>query len=70
MWIEVGPKSHIELKGTGGSIVDKAAKGGDRLTRAHAAQNGVTLGPEHGELGTNFCYLGVSDCKRLIARGR
>jgi hypothetical protein len=29
-----------------------------RLTRAHAAQGGVTLGPEQGELGANFCYLG------------
>jgi hypothetical protein len=25
---------------------------------AHAAQGGVTLGPEQGELGANFCYLG------------
>jgi hypothetical protein len=29
-----------------------------RLTQAHAAQGGVTLGPEQGELGANFCYLG------------
>jgi len=29
-----------------------------RLTRAHAAQGGVTLGLEQGELGANFCYLG------------
>jgi hypothetical protein len=25
---------------------------------AHAAQGGVTLGPEQGELRANFCYLG------------
>jgi hypothetical protein len=31
-----------------------------RLIRAHAAQGGVTLGPEQGELGANFCYLGGS----------
>jgi hypothetical protein len=31
-----------------------------RLTRAHVAQGGVTLGPEQGELGANFCYLGNS----------
>jgi hypothetical protein len=30
-----------------------------RLTRAHAAQGGVTLGPEQGELGANFSHLGV-----------
>ena len=30
-----------------------------RLIRAHAAQGGVTLGPEQGELGANFCYLGL-----------
>ena len=29
-----------------------------RLIQAHAAQGGVTLGPEQGELGANFCYLG------------
>jgi hypothetical protein len=29
-----------------------------RLTGAHAAQGGVTLGPEQGELGANFCHLG------------
>ena len=29
-----------------------------RLTQAHAAQGGVTLGLEQGELGANFCYLG------------
>jgi hypothetical protein len=29
------------------------------LTRAHAAQGGVTLGPEQGEPGANFCYLGM-----------
>jgi hypothetical protein len=28
------------------------------FTRAHAAQGGVTLGPEQGDLGANFCYLG------------
>jgi hypothetical protein len=28
------------------------------LTRAHAAQGSVTLEPEQGELGANFCYLG------------
>jgi hypothetical protein len=37
-----------------------------RLTRAHVAQGGVTLGPEQGELGANFCYLGhihrLRDC--------
>ena len=26
--------------------------------RARAAQGAVTLGPEHGELGANFCHLG------------
>jgi hypothetical protein len=31
-----------------------------RLTRAHAAQGGVTLGPEQGEVGANFCYLGAA----------
>ena len=30
------------------------------LASAHAAQGGVTLGPEQGGLGANFCYLGVS----------
>jgi hypothetical protein len=30
-----------------------------RLTRAHAAQGGVTLGPEQGELGAIFCHLGA-----------
>jgi len=29
-----------------------------RLTRAYAAQGGVTLGLEQGELGANFCHLG------------
>jgi hypothetical protein len=29
-----------------------------RLTRAHAAQGGVTLGPGQGEAGANFCHLG------------
>jgi hypothetical protein len=29
------------------------------LTQAHAAQGGVTLGPEQGELGANFCHLGI-----------
>jgi hypothetical protein len=28
------------------------------LTRAHAAQGGITLGPEQGEFGASFCYLG------------
>jgi hypothetical protein len=28
------------------------------LTRPHAAQGGVTLGLEQGELGANFCHLG------------
>jgi hypothetical protein len=28
------------------------------FTRAHAAQGGVTLGPEQGEFGASFCYLG------------
>jgi hypothetical protein len=31
---------------------------GVSLTRAHAAQGGVNLGPEQGELGANFCHLG------------
>src|SRR4051812_42985004 len=30
-------------------------EGSPRLTRA---QGGVTLGPEQGELGANFCHLG------------
>jgi hypothetical protein len=30
------------------------------LTRAHAAQGGITLGPEQGELEANFCHLGRS----------
>jgi hypothetical protein len=29
------------------------------LGRAHAAQGGVTLEPEQGELGANFCSLGM-----------
>jgi hypothetical protein len=29
-----------------------------REVRARAAQGGVTLGPEQGELGANFCHLG------------
>jgi hypothetical protein len=29
-----------------------------RLTLAHAAQGGITLGPEQGELEANFCCLG------------
>jgi hypothetical protein len=29
-----------------------------RLTRAHAAQGGVTLGLEQGEPGAVFCHLG------------
>jgi hypothetical protein len=37
-----------------------------RLTRAYAAQGGVTLGPEQGELGPNFCYLGGVDVSRPI----
>jgi hypothetical protein len=28
-----------------------------RLTQAHAAQGGVTLGPEQGDLGANFVIL-------------
>ena len=28
-----------------------------KLIQAHAAQGGVTLGPEQGELGANFGYL-------------
>jgi hypothetical protein len=37
-----------------------------RLTRAYAAQGGVTLGLEQGELGANFCHLGE---KSLEIRG-
>jgi hypothetical protein len=38
--------------------------GGARLSRAHAAQGGVTLGPEQGELGVNFCILAAkSSCE-------
>jgi hypothetical protein len=29
------------------------------LTRAPAAQGGVTLGPEQGEPRADFCYLGT-----------
>ena len=29
-----------------------------QVTRAHAAQGGVTLGPEQRELGANFCDVG------------
>jgi hypothetical protein len=32
-------------------------QGSSRLTRL---QGGVTLGPEQGELGANFCYLGLA----------
>jgi hypothetical protein len=31
-------------------------QGSSGLTRLRA---GVTLGPEQGELGANFCYLGI-----------
>jgi hypothetical protein len=30
------------------------------LPKAHAAQGGITLGPEQGELGADFSHLGVS----------
>ena len=30
-----------------------------QVTRAHAAQGGVTLGPEQGEPGANFCHVGI-----------
>jgi hypothetical protein len=33
-------------------------QGSSRLTRL---QGGVTLGPEQGELGANFCYLGGNE---------
>ena len=31
-----------------------------KLMQAHAAQGGVTLGPEQGEPGANFCHLGTN----------
>ena len=37
-----------------------ANRNSPRLTRAHAAQGGVTLGPEKGELGANFSHLGMT----------
>jgi hypothetical protein len=30
-----------------------------RLSQAHPAQGSVTLGPEQGEPGANFCYVSV-----------
>jgi hypothetical protein len=36
---------------------------------APAAQGGVTLGPEQGELEANFCYLGIKssvDTPRIV----
>src|SRR5271154_5392393 len=33
-----------------------------RSTQAHAAQGSVTLGPEQGEVGTNFSHLGTKLC--------
>jgi hypothetical protein len=30
-----------------------------QLSQARAAQGGVALGPEQGELGVNFGYLGI-----------
>jgi hypothetical protein len=38
------------------------------LTRAHAAQGGVTLEPEQGELGANFCYLGFGNRQILYLK--
>jgi hypothetical protein len=29
-----------------------------RFWQSHAGQGGVTLGPEQGEPGANFCYVG------------
>jgi len=40
------------------NLTRRLTQGSPRLTQAHAAQGGVTLGPEQGELGANFCYLG------------
>ena len=51
------------------SPVDKGEPGvslTQRLTLAHAAQGGITLGPEQGELEANFCGLGSLAAVPLI----
>jgi hypothetical protein len=40
-----------------------------RLTRAHAAQGGITLGPGQGEPGANFCHLGIGLGGAALALG-